>query len=273
MLLAGLALLLQLPHRGAQAADPVQAATDWANCVACHPAIVTALPALSVLRPPATGGALAAACNSCHRPADLARFQPEWTHPVRPVADHLHCSDCHPAVPHDARHPLPLPVGDYKAGACYACHKVVDVARHWPSRHGAETACRDCHPAHQPFRAQLPLALVPADAQARWRSSYDWYASNATCLHCHNETALLLPQDRGFVVLNTVNYHASHIQVGRTLCIECHDGHGSTRPALLRLRLLDGNVFSYMPRPNGGTCAVLCHGVDHRDWKYQNKVP
>jgi predicted CXXCH cytochrome family protein len=224
------------------------------------------------LRPPELGGALEVQCNACHRPSELASFRPGWLHPTRPVADHLHCTDCHPALPHDAAHPLPRPRGDYKAQACYACHRQTEVEQHWPSHHGAETTCRGCHPAHEPFQAQLPLGLLPGDVRARWSSAFDWYQSNQLCLRCHTEASLLLPLDRGFVVLNTANYHDLHIEAGRCLCTECHAPHGSTRPALLRPQLVDGNVFSYRPQANGGTCAVLCHGVDHRDWAYTNRV-
>ena len=266
------ALFCALPRVLADDTPAPSTTTNWADCAQCHKDVTSNLPTLSVLRPPATGGALATQCNACHRAADLARFQPTWTHPVRPVADHLQCTDCHRAQPHDAAHPLPLPKNDYKAAACYACHKQVDVERHWPSHHGAETRCRDCHAPHTPFQAALPADLLPADVRDRWGSAFDWYRSNETCLRCHSQASLLLPLNSGFVVLNTTNYHALHVQIGRSLCIECHSPHGSTRPALLRDRLLDGGVFSYTQRPTGGTCAVLCHGVDHRDWTYQSKV-
>jgi predicted CXXCH cytochrome family protein len=274
LLLAPALLLTALavpPHR-ASPADSPPPAVDWADCAACHASILTNLPPLSALRPPATGGALATQCSACHAAGDLQRLQPGWTHPVRPVADHLRCTDCHRAQPHDAAHPLPLPRGDYKAAACYACHKEVEVEQHWPSHHGAEASCRDCHPAHAPFAAALPLDLVPGEAQDAWNRTYDWYKSNASCLRCHSEAGLMVATDRGFVVLNTVNYHAEHVQAGRSLCIECHEPHGSTRPALLRSRLIGGGVLTFVPRPTGGTCAVLCHGVDHRDWAYTNRV-
>lgn len=173
-------------------------------------------------------------------------------------------------APHGPGNPLPLPRGDYKAESCYACHKQVDVERHWPSRHDAGIACRDCHPAHQPLHAALPRELISPSVRQGMTRNYDWQASNASCLRCHSAVALTTRLDSGFAVLNTVNYHELHVVSGQTLCIECHTPHGSTRPALLRMRLLDGEAFSYMPRPDGGNCTTNCHGVDHLNWPYRN---
>lgn len=77
-------------------------------------------------------------------------------------------------------------------------------------------------------------------------------------------------RDAGFVALNTVNYHERHVQAGRCLCIECHDPHGSVKPAMLRTELLSGEALSFRQRHNGGNCTVSCHGVDHQAWGYAN---
>jgi predicted CXXCH cytochrome family protein len=257
----------------AQSTAGIDDPTDWTACLACHAPAEVGLPALTELRPAAGGSTAETDCRKCHQRSELETLRASWTHPVRPVAEHLQCVDCHIAAPHDAQHPPPLPRGDYKPQACYSCHKQVDVARHWPSRHSAGIACRDCHPAHEPFQAGLPAALIPASARRGVTRAYDWQQSNELCLKCHSAPELTLRLDSGFVVLNTVNYHEAHLARGQSLCIECHEPHGSTRPALLRQRLLDGEAFSFMPRPNGGSCATNCHGVAHVDWEYRNALP
>jgi predicted CXXCH cytochrome family protein len=138
------------------------------------------------------------------------------------------------------------------------------------SRHSANVACRDCHSAHQPLRAALPHELVPPSLRSELSSNYDWQASNELCLKCHSPGALTTRLDRGFAVLNTVNYHQVHLERGQALCVECHEPHGAARPGLIRQRLLDGEVLSFMPGPFGSTCTTACHGVDHAGWSYRN---
>jgi hypothetical protein len=191
-----------------------------------------------------------------------------WTHPVRPLADHLQCTDCHRAGPHDAAHPPPVPEGDYKAQGCYACHKLVEVERHWPSRHGETVLCRDCHPPHEPFAAALPVSLMNRGTNTVRLKAYDWQQSNELCLRCHSSSALVWPQSGAFVNPAGESYHELHLGRGRCLCIECHAPHGSVQAGLLRRELLDGQAFGVFPRAGGGNCTVTCHGVDHVSLSY-----
>jgi predicted CXXCH cytochrome family protein len=165
-----------------------------------------------------------------------------------------------------------MPRGDYKVQACYACHREVEVARHWPSRHDSSVACRDCHPAHAEFRAALPQSILPPSLQSPGPRNYDWQLSNESCLQCHSSVALTTRLDRGFVTLNTVNYHELHLVRGSALCIECHQPHGSVKNHLLRSILPDNEHMSYIPRPDGGSCTTNCHGVEHSNWDYRNRV-
>jgi predicted CXXCH cytochrome family protein len=245
---------------------------DWTSCQDCHADVATGLPSLAVFRAPAAGGQLEVDCRTCHARSELESLRGRWVHPVRPVADHLRCADCHVAVAHDAAHPPPLPRGDYKAGSCYACHKQTEVARHWPSRHDAGVQCRECHPAHAATTVALPASLLADSARASFTRSYDWLASNELCLQCHGSGELTLRLDGGFAVLNTVNYHELHVVRGQSLCVECHEPHGSTRPALMRSRLLEGGDLTFIPAPDGGRCSTNCHGVDHPNWSYVNSV-
>jgi predicted CXXCH cytochrome family protein len=142
------------------------------------------------------------------------------------------------------------------------------------SSHGDNPAvgCVDCHPAHEAFEAALPLDILPTPVAQSQGQGYDYYSSNSSCLGCHNSAALFGDLREGFVVLNTVNYHELHVMQGQSLCIECHEPHGSMFRSLLRGRLLDGSSFSFRPGIGGGSCSVRCHGVEHDNWSYVSKV-
>lgn len=246
---------------------------DWADCTACHQIEDQGLPTLAQLRPAGLGPALPASCYTCHTELELARPVLEWTHPVRSVAAHVGCTQCHAAVAHGAGHPPPIPVGDYKAQGCYACHAGVRAERRMAHSHGEMKGlrCIDCHPAHEPLRAALPALLVPQPARRAWHA-YDWQASNSGCLHCHPAGTLFFSLTQGFVMLNTENYHERHVERG-VLCIECHEPHGSLQHAMLRTRLLTGETLSCLPESSGGHCSITCHGVQHEGWEYRSGAP
>jgi len=258
----------------AASATPDTTATNWTACADCHPDANADLPRLSQLRPPSGDTQLEQSCYTCHEPIDFAGLHNDWRHPVLPVGSHIPCSSCHPAAEHGKGAPPPLPTGDYKAEGCFACHRNVELEMNSFFTHGGEPSvtCRGCHPSHEPLAAALPSPLLPAAERDRWQSAYDWYTSNADCLRCHAPAALLLDTRRGFVTVNTVNYHDLHVLRGRVLCIECHNPHGSIRQGMLRSVLLTGEALSYFSRIDGGSCAVACHGVAHENWQYTNHL-
>jgi predicted CXXCH cytochrome family protein len=268
--LALLALLLSAQQPVPAPADP----PDWTDCLACHPAAEPELPRLSELRLQGLGPLPEMTCKTCHAPAELMLHHSDWRHPVRSVATHLACTDCHSAAPHSAQAPLPRPRGDYTADGCYTCHSGIRREFGLLSRHFLSPAlqCRACHPAHEPLAAVLPPALLPGSVARNWLDSYDWQATNQLCLDCHPASTVLLSTLEGFATLNTVNYHALHVERGQVACVECHTPHGSLRPALLRSQLLTGEAFGYIQGMDGGSCAVTCHGVAHDDWSYTNNV-
>jgi predicted CXXCH cytochrome family protein len=161
-----------------------------------------------------------------------------------------------------------MPQGDYTARGCYNCHKQTQVERHWLSRHDERTACRDCHPPHKDFRAALPVALLPHNTSALRLRGYDWQLSNESCLRCHSPNTLFGGATARFSDPTGLSYHELHLARGESLCIECHESHGSTQSSLLRRRLLTGETFGVLPTPSGGNCTVSCHGVDHVSWRY-----
>jgi len=249
------------------------AGVDWSDCLACHTDVVTQLPTLSTFRIDVPGTPLPD-CRDCHQPVELSALRTQWTHPVRAVADHLACMDCHVVATHDGTCPPPRPVGDYNASGCHECHPAVELrlSMLWSHGHDPRVTCRDCHPAHRPLAAALPPRLLPHEFRQNWLGHGDWWASNEACFACHTPGELLLPLDRGFVTLNTVNYHDTHVVGGQVLCIECHDPHGSNRRGMLRDYLLSGEYLAQVEHIDGASCAVLCHEVDHQNWRYINSV-
>jgi hypothetical protein len=246
---------------------------DWGACRDCHVLPGDALPPLSTFRPAMLAAELAD-CGACHDEAGLSLWRSTWAHPVRPPGSHLPCATCHDALPHSADAPPPVLPGDYDEDACYECHPAVDVARSamWAHGDNPRITCRACHPPHTPLSAALPAALVAAEWREAYTGGYDWWLSNQLCLGCHPAGELLFGLDRGFATLNTVNYHDVHVMRGRVLCLECHDPHGGNRRAMVRGRLLSGEVLGYMDNFDGGSCTVICHGINHDAWQYINAV-
>ena len=249
--------------------------TDWADCLACHQEIDTGLPALSPLRPATNAPGPRSTCNSCHSEGVPSFSGGDWSHPVRSIGEHIGCENCHPAVPHSAEFPPPVPKGDYHAEQCFACH--ADVARHLDllSSHMGPglTRCIDCHPPHEPMRAFIPDPLLPLTIRED-RGSYNRIErSNAPCMECHSRFDLFTETREGFVTVNTENYHRLHVVERGIGCIECHDAHGSTERFMMRPTLLTGEVLSFIPGLRGATCSIRCHGADHNFTEYVNRLP
>lgn len=263
-----LACALCFAASNVSAADP-----DWSNCVACHNGYESDLPRLSELRRSGPGTTLGTSCEVCHDLDFINRPRNDWSHPVRPVGAHLDCTQCHIAAPHGPGSPPPMPVGDYGRG-CFECHAETEQALFAFSRHSldARSSCISCHPPHQAMRAGLGLELLPRRIRGVWQGAYDYEQSNSACLACHHDPGLFSDRSSGFVSLNTVNYHALHVMDGQSLCIDCHDAHGSQRPKLIRSELLSGESLSFFERPDGATCTTRCHGVEHRSLQYTNRV-
>jgi len=273
ILLAALALCTQ--GRGAQETAETTSETDWADCLGCHDLGGDNLPTLSDLRIPGFGGTIRRDCLECHERVDLAGINNVWSHDTRPLAAHVDCLVCHSASPHGTENPpKPARWGKRTEEQCFSCHRTIELALAQQYSHGfvPGVRCRDCHNPHKPLQAALPEPLLSSDIAELRGTAYDWRESNRLCMGCHPEAELTLSLSRGFVTLNTVNYHSLHLERGRVMCIECHDPHGSLHQGMLRTQLLTGEIFGFHGDLEGGTCAVRCHGVNHERWTYRNKV-
>ena len=271
-ILLALLIVPLLTHRALTQDTPAD--IDWADCLACHASPDADLPALADLRPISTGRKLRLDCSECHSGSDLLVAQRDWRHPVRSVAAHLTCTDCHPAVAHSAAAPPPMPKGDYVADACYSCHGDVETERHMYTRHDSRgnITCRACHPAHGQQSAALPQPLLPVNVAEAWHGGNDWYLSNSDCLACHSSASVFFTSSRGFHD-ERANLHELHIAQQGVMCIECHEPHGSLRHGLLRQRQVTGELLQVFESPSGGTCATICHGFDHDGLGYLHNPP
>jgi hypothetical protein len=275
--LALLALVLNAGQGRGDAGNDTTDSTqvDWNDCAACHDMQHGNLPRLSDLRIPGLGAKTRRDCLDCHNRTDLSGIFDIWLHDTQSLADHVDCLACHKAEPHGADNPPPAARwGQREEEGCFECHRSVELALSQQYSHGFAPGvrCHDCHDPHDPLASAVPESILTNDLAELRGSSYDWRESNRACLSCHGEAQLTLGLTDGFVTLNTVNYHDLHLQLGRAMCIECHDPHGSLRPGMIRLELLSGELFGYSWDLEGGTCAVRCHGVEHDGWTYRNKV-
>lgn len=272
---AGLGLAILLAVSDSQPREPVNPLGDgWANCEQCHPEQLTGLPGLSRLRPSAAGALAADACLECHKRAELSLPHLGLTHPLRSIGEHIACTACHLAAPHSAADPPPMPAGDYDAEGCFACHRDVQAQASLASLHTNDPriSCSGCHPAHGRLSAAMPLDILPAEVASAWAGGGSYWRSNELCLKCHPEADLFGQLNAGFVTLHTANYHDLHVRRGECLCIECHDPHGSIRPAMLRQTLMSSPALLWRQRIDGANCTVRCHGIEHENWGYTNRV-
>lgn len=244
--------------------------TDWQACQDCHEVEGANLPPLSVFRP-AQLLQQKVECLDCHTRFELVSVGGDFTHPVRSVGVHVDCTMCHPAVAHGSGAAPPLPTGDYNHEGCFACHRNIEAKFSMGSGHRVTVSCRDCHPPHIQLDAALPMSLVPTDAQSAFGGSFDWYGSNQACFRCHGPAQLMMQVTSGFVTLNTENYHDIHVTNG-VLCVECHDPHGSLHSPMIASEPPSGEILVFIEGIDGGTCAVVCHGVNHDGWRYINQV-
>jgi hypothetical protein len=248
--------------------------TDWQNCLACHATYYSELPALSALRPLPNALAPRDTCLSCHSDGTPDFFAGDWTHPVRSIGEHIACSSCHPPVPHSAASPPPTPRGDYRAEQCFSCHNDLDLTQHSLSSHLSNglTRCIDCHPPHQSMRALLPKTLLSVDQLERRGTYSSPERSNAGCMPCHSGFELFNQTRDGFVTVNTANHHRLHVVDNSIGCIECHDPHGSSDHSLMRRTLLTGELLTFIPTGQGASCSITCHGAEHHDVRYVNRL-
>ncbi len=180
---------------------------------------VSGITALAQDPPPARAGS--EACQACHEDIYNA-FARNPHHAVETDSKRgwkgQACESCHgPAQKHtesasaeDIRNPLKL-AAQAADKICMSCHlnQPTHVGRLQSSHARNQVACTTCHKIH----ANGPAGLVARTAAA----------VNRQCAGCHLST---------WAQFQKPNHHK--LPEGAMSCVDCHNPHGSTRPAMMQ---------------------------------------
>jgi len=184
------------------------------------------------------------------------------------VATHLECLQCHDVFSGGVKNEV-WDRGDYRAGLCFSCHEEQRRAFALNEAHSLlrrTVRCRECHPPHEEFAANLTLESLELGGE-RILLAYDPVAGNPLCLKCHSYLDVTGPRS-GFSFPAGFNLHELHLLRTYAACVECHAPHGATGRHLLRDTTLEGNPLLHFSLAEGGTCTVECHGRQHRGTSY-----
>lgn len=132
---------------------------------------------------------------------------------VHPPFAQDQCSACH-GDPSSTR------LDRDSGGICLSCHSGIDAQ--YPFMHGPVVAqsCLWCHNPHF-SKTTFLLRLAPPNL----------------CMQCHSEGQLTLRRPSGALL------RPEHMDLTRN-CLECHHGHGSAKPGLLRAQVPDNAAES-----------------------------
>ncbi|MGB3211394.1 MAG: cytochrome c3 family protein [Desulforhopalus sp.] len=144
-----------------------------------------------------------------------------------------------------------------------------------PYSAGSIIYCTDCHGSGNPAGPQGPhgsfnehLLVERYEMSDMTSESGDAYA---LCYKCHDRS-VILSGTSGFPL------HRKHVQLENTPCAVCHDPHGISATQgnpTNNSRLINFDLTVVLPNSSGElyfeaegrgqrTCALLCHGNDHR---------
>lgn len=220
---------------------PVMGALHHTDCVDCHR--------------PHQPRAAAVACVGCHK-----------TEVVKHPKDEKKgtCLGCHPV------HPRQL---DGVAKPCVACHDAKELTA--PVVHAPDTACLDCHRAHDAKPAREPLCVSchektfaevkPNKGHAKCGECHAGLphgvgGEKKACLSCHEKQQ---PPQQGHRKDGCGTCHETHSGVVHKPCTACHDVDKEKLPGLHKVKdheLCDKCHAPHDPQPGFGpkTCQA-CH--------------
>jgi len=147
----------------------------------------------------------------------------------------------------------------------------------------AADACSECHLPHASAFPKLLNANFPSKDYNKYFAGDDQTPNTyALCFQCHavsmmtpeivmdgNETKFRSDRVENGKVTR-VNLHYLHItNAGATTgpafgrsCRVCHDPHGAPQDRLIRATFSSNAPLKFEATPNGGTCALSCHGPE-----------
>ncbi len=207
-------------------------------------------------------------CSDCHRESKYNRAITPLVHPVRSVGSHIACDSCHDIGTDGARADGSAK-WDYPEKLCGECHQGVIRQFTLNEPHSLvrrNVRCRQCHSPHEQFRANLTMDNLQLMGKQAF-AGYDPIASNELCLRCHNYLTLTGPDTR-FALPGGISLHQMHIEINYASCVECHNPHQASSRGMVRDMTLDGEPLLHFALESGGSCAVKCHGHEHRSSRY-----
>jgi len=196
----GLAADSNLPDLGSSNATKAAVAKEGlkrdAVCTRCHDESEAA-PVLSIYQTKhgVRGDARAPACQTCHGESDK-HLKGNTDGKGRPAPDFVFKKGAYAAS--DDRE---------RAGQCLTCHKG-EARNNWDGgqHQVAGIACNDCHKVHRPADNVLSKAT-----------------QTEVCFTCHKEQR---------ADVHKISTHP--IDIGKVVCSDCHNPHGSTGPKLVK---------------------------------------
>jgi len=242
-------------HDGIADKKHVHSAIAEGSCTDCHNPHASDNPKQLI----ATGNEL---CEGCHD--DIA----DKKHVHSAIAEGS-CTDCH--SPHSSDNPKQLAATGKEL--CYGCHDNKEESEYvHPAL--AEGDCTDCHSPHSSENRLQFTANYTGERYVNFSSK-----EYALCFSCHEEslvTSESTTTDTNFRQ-EDANLHYVHVHgkssvnkkygikrpvKGRT-CSNCHIGHGSDQPFMIRQTYeKHGKIvysIEYTKSRDGGSCVVGCH--------------
>ena len=191
---------------GSKAAQVQQALKRDAVCTRCHDESETA-PVLSLYQTKhgVRGDARTPNCQSCHGESDR-HVKGEPNAKVRPAPDVVFKKGVYSTAEDHVR-----------ADQCIACHKGTKRANWDGGQHQTSgVSCNDCHKVHRPSDPVLSKLT-----------------QTETCFACHKEQR---------ADSHKISNHP--IQLGKVVCADCHNPHGSTGPKLMAKNSVNETCWS-----------------------------
>ncbi len=204
-----------------------------------------------------------AACLSCHDPhrSLLPRlFKPDRHRP-------LALGTCNPCHRYDGR--LIRPTVRELCLTCHLREKFLQTYVHPPVAQGD---CLVCHDQHGSSQRKL---LKGSYSGKRWIANGE--EDYELCLGCHDPEMITADGSAEKTRFRNgwMNLHQRHVGRGEDVtgridrfrgftCRNCHDPHSSSFPRLIRAEVDCDGVpclkIEFRRRPDGGECAISCHG-------------
>lgn len=209
-----------------------------------------------------------ALCFHCHEDLKKEVDSSEFKHEA--ISEGQACLECHKA--HNSTF-TPL-LRKAETALCFSCHENVKTQveqAEFKHRPIMDKNCLSCHAPH----ASSHRKRLFEDAPFATYMAYD-PSHYAFCFTCHEETITRDRYTDQFTDFRNgeLNLHYLHVNKetkGRA-CMDCHSGHASDQPKIIRSSRTFGkweSPIKFTKTETGGSCTTGCH----EDYKYDRINP